>query len=131
MKEITVAAAALRKGNRIFIAKRPANKLPALVWELPGGKPEPGETLPQTLKRELKEELSIDTIIGDFIAQTTHIYDFAQVTINLFWADLQNENDTIIDDEHIETAWITSQELDNYEFAQADIPLIAQLKNLF
>ena len=103
MKEIVVAAALLRKGDKFFIAKRPANKLPANVWEFPGGKPEEGETLEQTLQRELREELGIETKIGDFITQTTHIYDFAQVTINLFWAFMKDENAKIIDDEHSAT----------------------------
>lgn len=131
MKEIVVAAALLRKGDKFFIAKRPANKLPANVWEFPGGKPEEGETLEQTLQRELREELGIETKIGDFITQTTHIYDFAQVTINLFWAFMKDENAKIIDDEHSATAWIKPADLDNYEFAQADIPLLPKIKEIW
>lgn len=130
MKKITVAAAALVKDNKLFIAQRPATKLPPLAWEFPGGKPEEGETLPQALRRELQEELQIDTIIGDFIMKVTHNYDFAQVEINLFWATMANPNDTIIDTEHTQTAWITLDEIDNYEFAQADVELIEKLREI-
>lgn len=130
MKKIIVAAAALIKDGRIFIAKRPAHKKPALVWEFPGGKPEAGETLPQALRRELQEELHIDTEIGDFICQTTHIYDFASVEINLFYAHMSNPKATIIDNEHIDTKWVLPSELDNYEFAAADINLLPTIKTL-
>ena len=37
MKKIIVAAAALVKNGKLFIAQRPADKLPPLVWEFPGG----------------------------------------------------------------------------------------------
>ena len=130
MKKIVVAAAALIKNNKLFIAQRPADKLPPLVWEFPGGKPEAGETLPQALRRELQEELHIDTRIGDFIMKVNHTYDFAEVEINLFWAKMADENQTIIDNEHVATAWIDFKELDHYEFAAADIDLIKKLKEI-
>ena len=130
MKKIIVAAAALIQNNKIFIAQRPADKLPPLVWEFPGGKPETNETLQEALHRELMEELHIDTNIGNFIIQTKHLYDFAEVEINLFWATMKNPNATIVDNEHPNTAWVTINELDNYKFADADIPLVKHLKQI-
>ncbi len=130
MKKIIVAAAALIQNNKIFIAQRPADKLPPLVWEFPGGKPEADETLQEALHRELMEELRIDTNIGNFITKTKHLYDFAEVEINLFWATMKNPNATIIDDEHPNTAWVSIEEFDNYKFADADVPLVKYLKQI-
>lgn len=130
MEKITVVAAALLKNGKIFIAKRPAHKTPPLVWEFPGGKIEAGETMQQALQRELKEELHIDTNIEEFIAKTTHSYNFGNIELNLFWAKMVNPTDIIIDTEHIETAWVSPQELNNYNFAEADLELISKLKKI-
>lgn len=129
MKKIVVAAAALVKDHKLFIAQRPAHKLPPLVWEFPGGKPESGETLQQALRRELQEELHIDTMVGDFIMQVKHEYDFAEVEINLFWVAMANPDDEIVDEEHAATAWVGVDELDEYDFAEADVELLDVLKN--
>lgn len=51
------------------MAFRPPDKKKPLMWEYPGGKVEKGETLPDALKRELKEELDIDAVIGSRVAK--------------------------------------------------------------
>lgn len=37
------------------------------VWSLPGGRIEPGETAAEALRRELREELGLDTAIGPLL----------------------------------------------------------------
>jgi len=53
-----VTAAVIIEDGLLFLARRgPVERLSGL-WELPGGKLEPGETLQQCLERELLEELA-------------------------------------------------------------------------
>lgn len=54
----------------VLMAFRPPDKKKPLMWEYPGGKVEKGETLPNALARELKEELDIDVVVGERIAKT-------------------------------------------------------------
>ncbi len=59
---LLVAAAALVDADgRVLLARRPAGKAMAGLWEFPGGKVKPGELPEQALIRELREELGIDT----------------------------------------------------------------------
>lgn len=58
MKEVT--AAIIRDGNKILICQRTADDECGMLWEFPGGKREAGETLEESIVREIKEELELD-----------------------------------------------------------------------
>lgn len=58
--------------QNVLMAHRPPGKKKPLMWEYPGGKVEPNETLQEALKRELREELDIDVKIGKLLS----MYEF-------------------------------------------------------
>lgn len=124
-----VAAAVIVRDGKIFIARRPEGKSLAHHWEFPGGKQEPGETLPKCLKRELREELGIDAEIGDFFMKSTFCYDFDTIELHCYFASVAPGTE-ITSNEHEQTAWAAPQELRNYNFAPADIPIIERLADL-
>jgi len=126
---VIVAAAIMCKDKKVFIAKRPEGKSLAHHWEFPGGKQEKGESLQQTLQRELKEELGINVDVGDFFMRSVYEYEFGQIDMNCFWVQLR-EGEVVEPKEHEEVAWVRFCDLEKYCFAPADIPVVDKLKTL-
>lgn len=68
---VQVVAAVIRRGGKVLLASRPANK-PPCGWEFPGGKVEPGETLAEAVIRELAEELGVNVVPGECLESIRH-----------------------------------------------------------
>src|SRR5206468_11634339 len=71
---IRVVAGVLVRDGKALVCKRSPVRPHAGKWEFPGGKAEPGETLAETLRRELREELGIVAEIGEELWRTRHDY---------------------------------------------------------
>lgn len=80
----TVTAGIIRRNGRFLIAQRPAGKLLGGLWEFPGGKREPGETLAECLRREIREELGIEVGVGGQTQTLRHAYTHFKVTLHVF-----------------------------------------------
>lgn len=121
-----VVAALIRRGNCFLICRRPAHKTRGLLWEFVGGKVEKGETKQQALARECMEELAVEIAVGPVYMQVVHPYPDMTVELTLFDAAITVGEPQLL--EHCEIAWITPQEIDNYDFCPADVEILAKLK---
>ena len=118
---IKVVAAVIVKENKILIARRKEGKHLEFKWEYPGGKVDNDENEKESLKRELKEELDISVSIDDYITESFYEYDKAKINLKAYF--VKNYSGSIKLTDHDKINWIKIDELNNYEFAPADIPI--------
>lgn len=121
-----VVAALIREDGRILICRRPAHKARALLWEFVGGKVEPGETGPQALIRECREELGIRIAVEDLFAAVTHEYPDITVHLTLYTTHIAEGRPQLL--EHSALAWITPAEIRDYEFCPADTEILEKIR---
>ena len=126
MKEVT--AAIILKNNKILIAQRAPEDNLAGKWEFPGGKIELGETPQDCLKREIREELDVDIEVLDFFGESIYAYHSGTIKLMAFWCKWISGDFTL--KVHSQIAWVNRNELDLYDFAPADIPLVEKLKSV-
>jgi 8-oxo-dGTP diphosphatase len=122
---VKVTAAIIEKDGKILIAKRRKNDPLKDKWEFPGGKIEPNETPEECLRRELYEELGIDTKIGEFICSNK--YDYSHISIELLVYRVYHLTGEFKANDHEEIKWVTPSDLSSYEFPEADAPVVDKL----
>jgi A/G-specific adenine glycosylase len=96
------------------------------LWEFPGGKIEPGETVEACIGREIQEELGIEVAVGDRLCTVTHAYSHFKVTLNVHHCThLSGEPQPIECDE---VRWVTLDTLDEFPFPKANSHIIDALR---
>jgi mutator protein MutT len=125
---VEVAAGVIRdEAGRYLIARRRRGTHLEGLWEFPGGKREPGETLEACLRRELREELSATVAVGERLE--TIRWEYPDKTVILHFFRCRVEAGAIEARESQETAWVAAERLGDYAFPPADEALVARLRN--
>lgn len=115
----------IRKNGRFLIAKRPADGLLGGLWEFPGGKPEPGESFPEALEREIREEVGIKVVVRKPLMVVRHAYSHFRVRIHVFLCDYLSGTPKALECDELK--WTLLSRLRNYPFPKANQVIIARL----
>ena len=121
MKTIRVVAAVIKDKNKIFCTQRGYGEFKG-YWEFPGGKIEENETPQEALKREIKEELTIDIEVGDMIDTVEYDYPEFHLSMDCFYAEIISGQIEL--KEHDNALWLERDNLKAVRWLPADEDLI-------
>ena len=125
---IEVVAALIRDKDRFLACQRPAHKARGLLWEFVGGKVESGETGPEALVRECREELGVTLSVGEAVMDVTHEYPDLTVHLTLYSAVIAEGEPQKL--EHNDIRWIRANEIGTIEFCPADQVFLDTVRNV-
>jgi 8-oxo-dGTP diphosphatase len=129
MKSIHVAVGVIKRGSMIFISKRPDALHQGGRWEFPGGKVETGETVEQALARELKEE--VDLTVTQAKPLLVLEYDYPEKRVKLDVWLVEDPQGAGCGLEGQQVAWVHFQDLPQYQFPDANAPILEAVLALF
>ena len=127
---IVAACALLDREGAVLLAKRPAGRPLAGLWEFPGGKVEAGEQPEEALIRELREELGIDIAKEDLTPLTfaSHAYPDFHLLMPVYLCRRWQGHLTAHEGQ--ELLWVRPDTLHPYDMPPADAPLKIALRDL-
>jgi 8-oxo-dGTP diphosphatase len=128
---VQVAAVALVDvDGRVLLARRPAGKAMAGLWEFPGGKVGAAESPETALVRELQKELGLDlttSCLAPF-AFASHAYDDFHLLMPLYVARVWRGTPTAREGQALK--WVRPAAMKELPMPPADTPLVALLRDL-
>jgi mutator protein MutT len=125
MAAVEVAAGLLARGGAILACQRGPGRH-AGKWEFPGGKREPGESMVECLRRELREELGIEAEVGEEVWRTEHAYPDGAPIALVFFA-VRNYRGVPQNRAFAAIRWVDVAALGELDFLQADRELVDHL----
>lgn len=130
-KHIEVVAAVLKNEGEFLAVQRAPSKLDYISqkWEFPGGKVEADETLTAAITRELEEELRITVTEPQFLLTIEHSYPDFDITMHCFVIEIPTRDIELT--EHIDSLWLSKEQLLEVDWAAADLPVVEKLQTTF
>lgn len=122
---VQVAAGLISREGCYLITRRKAGVHLGGLWEFPGGKREPGESLEDCLRREVREELGVEITWPVLFRVIRHDYPEISVELHFFHCSIREGQARPLGCEDLR--WVAPTELRQVELPPADKPLIEAL----
>jgi len=120
-----VAVGVIMREEHICISLRPKHVHKGGLWEFPGGKISEGESVAAALTRELSEELGIEVVVTRPLIQVP--WDYPEKSVYLEVLLVTEFNGEPLGKEGQEVRWVSLNDLSNYQFPEANKPIIDAL----
>jgi len=121
-----VAAGIVWRRGRVLIDRRKPTGLLGGLWEFPGGKCRPGESLEETVVREVREEVGIEVRPMSLLTVVRHAYSHFRITLHAFQCRCLAGRARPIECDAVK--WVAPADLDAYAFPKANLKVIAALR---
>lgn len=124
-----VVAIIVDDSGRLLVGQRLPHKTYPYKWEFPGGKVESGETLDEALRRELREELSIDVDDGETLYRETSTYSDGR-TYEVTYVEIRRWNGEIRNLEFNDVRWIAPDRLLELDILEGNVRICKRLPDI-
>ncbi len=123
---VHVAVAVVQNGmDKVFICLRKPTAHQGGLWEFPGGKLEPGESVSAALKRECLEEIGIDVISARQLLRVHYSYKDINVLLDVW--KVTEYTGVPHGREGQEYRWVEKHQLKSFKFPKANMAIINAL----
>jgi len=129
-KTVLVSAAVLIEKGRVLLTQRKRGTHLEGAWEFPGGKVEPDEDPREALVRELREEIGVETSVGEPVEVTFHRYPEKSVLLLFFAVTRRAGSPEPRAIDVADVKWAGPDELDDAAFPPADVAILGKVRAL-
>ena len=127
MKKYEVTAAVIRRNGMILVCGRKSGADLDWCYEFPGGKVEPGESLSDCLRREMREELGTDVYVLDQLGENTVVFGEKIFHLHFLRAVLRSGAPEPDPKEGQGMNWFRTAELDQVRMLPGDTAMAKRL----
>lgn len=103
----------IRRDGRLLVIRRSATVAAPLAWCFPGGHIEPGETEPEALIREMREELHLDVRPGRYL--TTQVKRDGALVLHCWSASVEGDEPEPNPAEIAEVVWMAPHDIRRWD----------------
>jgi 8-oxo-dGTP diphosphatase len=107
----------------VLVGKRVSGGAIGGLWEFPGGKVRKGESAPDALVREFREELNVEVAVGPYLGSVEFVHKATRYEVLVYAVSLATEG--LRKHMHSRLEWYTLSEIAGLELADSDREILS------